>query len=143
MILPRGPAVLTEILTITQSITALAHLRAAVLYIVDISEQCGHTIQQQAALFHSIKPLFAGKPLLIVLNKIDVTPMDSLSEEDKATLNDMALEALKTSSAGQPLEVCTRTYTSEEAFVHIVLQHLFPRYILSSTTNFACPLEKC
>lgn len=30
-----------------QSITALAHLRAAVLYVIDISEQCGYTIQQQ------------------------------------------------------------------------------------------------
>lgn len=32
---------------VRQSITALAHLRAAVLYIVDISEQCGFTIAQQ------------------------------------------------------------------------------------------------
>lgn len=84
-----------------QSITALAHLRAAVLYIVDISEQCGHTIQQQAALFHSIKPLFAGKPLMIVLNKIDATSMASLPQEDRAILQEMAVEALKTSSAGQ------------------------------------------
>ena len=53
-----------------QSITALAHLRAAVLYILDISEQCGYTIAQQAALFHSIKPLFANKPLLVVANKV-------------------------------------------------------------------------
>ena len=30
-----------------QSITALAHLRAAVLYVIDISEQCGFTIKQQ------------------------------------------------------------------------------------------------
>lgn len=30
-----------------QAITALAHLRAAVLYILDISEQCGHTIPEQ------------------------------------------------------------------------------------------------
>ncbi len=30
-----------------QSITALAHLRAAVLYLVDISEQCGYSIAQQ------------------------------------------------------------------------------------------------
>ena len=34
---------------VRQSITALAHLRAAVLYIVDISEQCGFTIAQQVA----------------------------------------------------------------------------------------------
>ena len=56
-----------------QSITALAHLRAAVLYILDISEQCGYTIAQQAALFHSIKPLFANKPLLIVANKVGLS----------------------------------------------------------------------
>ena len=84
-----------------QSITALAHLRAAVLYIVDISEQCGYTIQQQAALFHSIKPLFAGKPLLVVMNKIDATPLDSLSAADQALLNEMALEALKSSAGGE------------------------------------------
>jgi len=35
-----------------QSITALAHLRCAVLYLVDISEQCGYSLAQQAALFH-------------------------------------------------------------------------------------------
>lgn len=53
-----------------QSVTALAHLRAAVLYVVDISEQCGYTIKQQAALFHSIKPLFVNKPVLVVANKV-------------------------------------------------------------------------
>jgi hypothetical protein len=35
-----------------QSITALAHLRCAVLYLVDISEQCGYSLAQQADLFH-------------------------------------------------------------------------------------------
>lgn len=55
-----------------QSVTALAHLRAACVYIVDISEECGYTIAQQAALFHSIKALFANKPILIICNKIDV-----------------------------------------------------------------------
>merc|ERR1719331_860896 len=41
-----------------QAIPALAHLRAAVLYVVDISEQCGYTLEAQASLFPSIKPLF-------------------------------------------------------------------------------------
>lgn len=138
-----------------QSITALAHLRAAVLYVIDISEQCGFTIKQQvgacllalvgsslfgcqrycdrgaergeltkqarsllcsrrpgtcawahtpacpampsipdvsifkirlhlqlnlqATLFHSIKPLFANKPVLIVANKTDVVKLEQLS----------------------------------------------------------------
>jgi len=30
-----------------QAITALAHLRAAVLYFMDVSEHCGNTIEQQ------------------------------------------------------------------------------------------------
>lgn len=30
-----------------QAITALAHLRAAVLYVMDISEQCNQTIEEQ------------------------------------------------------------------------------------------------
>ena len=83
-----------------QSITALAHLRAAVLYIVDISEECGYTIAQQAALFHSIKPLFANKPLLVVANKIDTTPLTSLPAAEAALLHEMAVEAAKSSAGG-------------------------------------------
>jgi nucleolar GTP-binding protein len=41
-----------------------------VLYVLDVSEACGYTIAQQAALFHSISPLFASKPLLVVANKV-------------------------------------------------------------------------
>lgn len=66
-----------------QSITALAHLKCAILYFIDISEQCGYTIAQQASLFESIMPLFKNKPLVIVLNKVDARPVSSLSEEEK------------------------------------------------------------
>lgn len=44
-----------------QAITALAHLRSAILYVMDVSEQCGHTLQQQLELFNNIRPLFANK----------------------------------------------------------------------------------
>lgn len=82
-----------------QSITALAHLRAAVLYVLDISEQCGHSLAQQAALFHSIKPLFANKPLLVVANKVDVTQLESLAPADKALIDEMVSEAARMSGA--------------------------------------------
>jgi nucleolar GTP-binding protein len=55
-----------------QAITALAHLNAAILFLLDISESCGYTIEQQIDLFNSIKPLFQAKPLVIVLSKIDL-----------------------------------------------------------------------
>ncbi len=82
-----------------QSVTALAHIRAAVLYLVDVSEACGYTLAQQAALFHSIKPLFANKPIVIVANKVDARPIESLSAEETALLQGMASEAARLSGA--------------------------------------------
>ncbi|KAK8453014.1 hypothetical protein SEVIR_5G212200v4 [Setaria viridis] len=78
------------------SITALAQLRAAVLFFLDISGSCGYSIAQQAALFHSIKSLFMNKPLVIVCNKTDLQPLEGLSEEDMKLVMEMKAEAMKT-----------------------------------------------
>ncbi|XP_044734711.1 nucleolar GTP-binding protein 1 [Chrysoperla carnea] len=69
-----------------QAVTALAHLRAAILYIFDISEQCGHTLEEQVNLFESIRPLFANKPLITVINKVDVLKLDDLAPERRKIL---------------------------------------------------------
>jgi len=76
-----------------QSITALAHLRAAILYVIDISEQCGYSVKAQVALFSSLKPLFTGKPIVIVTNKIDVMPWEDMPTEDRALIESVAKEA--------------------------------------------------
>jgi nucleolar GTP-binding protein len=70
-----------------QSITAMAHLRCAILFFIDISEQCNYTIEQQVSLFYSIADLFKKKPLVIVLNKIDVRRVEDLSEAEYAMIN--------------------------------------------------------
>ncbi|XP_075954651.1 GTP-binding protein 4 [Anarhichas minor] len=88
-----------------QAITALAHLRAAVLYVMDVSEQCGHNLQQQLELFNSIRPLFANKPLIIVANKCDVKKISELSEEDQKIFADFTAEEI--------LVVETSTLTEE------------------------------
>ncbi len=36
-----------------QAITALAHLRAAILYVMDISETCGYTLEEQVCEFNN------------------------------------------------------------------------------------------
>lgn len=76
-----------------QAITALAHLTCSVLYFVDISENCGYTIEQQCSLFKSIKPLFANKELIIVVNKIDTQPWDTLDEEKKEMIESLSRES--------------------------------------------------
>jgi len=73
-----------------QAIIALAHLTCSVLYFVDISEQCGYTIEQQCSLFRSIKPLFANKQLIIVVNKVDQQPWDTLESEKRDMVQALA-----------------------------------------------------
>ena len=72
-----------------QSITAIAHLRSAILYFMDLSEQCGYSVQQQISLFKSIKPLFANKLVFVVINKIDIKRPEDLDAETQAELQSL------------------------------------------------------
>ncbi|TDL21441.1 P-loop containing nucleoside triphosphate hydrolase protein [Rickenella mellea] len=72
-----------------QSITALAHLKSCILYFMDLSEQCGYSVEAQCKLFHSIKPLFAGKPTMLVINKIDVMRLEDLHPDTRALVDEI------------------------------------------------------
>lgn len=74
------------------AITALAHIHAAILFFLDVSETCGYSIEQQVALFHSIKPLFKNKPLLVILNKTDAKPLDALTPEQRSHIETLKIE---------------------------------------------------
>ncbi|KAJ1945108.1 Nucleolar GTP-binding protein 1, partial [Kickxella alabastrina] len=78
-----------------QSITALAHLRAAVLFFIDLSEQCGYSVQDQMSLFNSIKPLFANKPTVLVISKIDVCTLDDLKPEERQLVESVREEGIE------------------------------------------------
>ncbi|KAI1618969.1 P-loop containing nucleoside triphosphate hydrolase protein [Exophiala viscosa] len=79
-----------------QSITAIAHLRSAILYFMDLSEQCGYSVSAQMALFNSIKPLFANKLTFIVVNKTDVTKPEDLDPKTQQQLNDLLTQNTNT-----------------------------------------------
>lgn len=107
------------------SITALAHLRAAVLFFLDISGSCGYTIAQQAALFHSIKSLFMNKPLIIVCNKTDLQPLEGISGEDMKLVMEMKSQAMKTliGQGGEPTDdqgvLLTMSTLTEEGVIAV------------------------
>jgi len=63
---------------------------------VDVSEMCGYNIATQVALFHSIKPLFRNRPLLIVLNKSDLRKVADLDPTEKALIEGMKADASET-----------------------------------------------
>jgi len=106
-----------------QAVTALAHLRAAVLYVIDPSEQCGHTLEAQKSLFDNIRPLFANKPLMVVANKTDVWK-DALVPEKQAIVNEfvqaMDGEAIKEMSTKDDPDSVQKVKTDA---CEILLQH--------------------
>lgn len=69
-----------------QSIYAIAHIRSCVLYFMDLSEQCGFSVEDQVKLFTSITPLFANKSVLVVINKTDLAKLEDLSPERQELL---------------------------------------------------------
>ncbi|EIE85893.1 hypothetical protein G6F46_007327 [Rhizopus delemar] len=75
-----------------QSITAMAHLRSCIMYFMDLSEQCGYSVEDQVKLFHNIKPLFANKPIILVINKIDQVKPEDLPEEQREWIENIAKE---------------------------------------------------
>ncbi|KAJ2453016.1 Nucleolar GTP-binding protein 1 [Coemansia sp. RSA 2336] len=87
-----------------QSITALAHLRAAIMFFIDLSELCGYSIQQQMSLFNSIKPLFANKPTLLVISKIDTCTLDDLKPEDRELVEKVTQEGVVISQLSSHLD---------------------------------------
>jgi nucleolar GTP-binding protein len=76
-----------------QAIVALAHLQCSVLFFIDISEQCGYTVEQQCSLFRSIQPLFANKQLILVVNKVDQQPWETLDTEKKEVVQSLSVAA--------------------------------------------------
>lgn len=65
-----------------QAITALAHLRACILFFMDFSGQCGYSVTQQVSLLKSIAPLFTGKPVIVVFNKCDICTIDDIDAKE-------------------------------------------------------------
>jgi nucleolar GTP-binding protein len=75
-----------------QAITALAHLKACVLFFMDLSETCGYSLELQMRLFQSIKPTFANKPHLIVLTKSDLKKLEDMEQDKRRQVENLAQE---------------------------------------------------
>lgn len=72
-----------------QSINAITFINSCILYFMDLSEQCGFSVEDQVKLFHSIKPTFFKKNVFVVFNKIDVVRPEDLDPERKALIETM------------------------------------------------------
>jgi nucleolar GTP-binding protein len=61
-----------------QAIAALKYLANVIIFMIDPSEACGWTFDQQLNLLSEVQRMFPLNPLLVALNKIDITPESQL-----------------------------------------------------------------
>lgn len=74
-----------------QSVTAIAHLRSAVLYFMDLSGQCGFTIEQQISLFRKLEKsgIMANKLVFVIINKIDLMRLEDLDADQQEKIREL------------------------------------------------------
>ncbi|KAI6218364.1 Nucleolar GTP-binding protein 1 [Aphelenchoides fujianensis] len=118
-----------------QAVTALAHLKAAVVFVMDISEQCDHTIAEQIQLFESIRPLFANKPVFIGLNKIDIIRREDLGAETNALLEKLEADNVRIvqlSTVSEEGVIALRDAACDTLMAHRVEQKLHSKQTAES-----------
>lgn len=131
-----------------QAITALAHLRACVLYFMDISEQCGHNLDDQVKLFESIKPLFTNKPLICVLNKVDIVELNELSPDRRAAIarleNDADIPLMQMSTLNELGVIDVKTEACERLLSYRVDQKMRTKKVegILNRLHVAVPKER-
>ncbi|TET08724.1 MAG: GTP-binding protein [Candidatus Thorarchaeota archaeon] len=78
-----------------EAIAALKYLAHVIIFMVDPSEACGWTFEQQINLLNEVQKMFPMNPLLIVLNKVDITPPEKLEIARKKLPNSQEIIAVE------------------------------------------------
>jgi nucleolar GTP-binding protein len=60
-----------------QAIAALSNLADLIVFILDVSETCGYSLEDQKNLLSKVKKMFNDAPIIIVENKADIKKTDS------------------------------------------------------------------
>jgi len=80
-----------------QAILALNYLANLILFVIDASEFCGYTIEEQINLLKEIKELFKV-PIIVAINKIDLVDEERIKEVEERLKEFEISEILKISA---------------------------------------------
>ena len=70
-----------------EAIAALKYLANVIIFLIDASEACGWSLDEQFNLYNEVRRMFPVNPLLAAFNKVEITPPDRL-EMAKAQMPD-------------------------------------------------------
>eukprot|EP01122_Echinamoeba_exundans_P001483 TRINITY_DN1152_c0_g1_i3.p1 TRINITY_DN1152_c0_g1~~TRINITY_DN1152_c0_g1_i3.p1 ORF type:complete len:263 (+),score=28.58 TRINITY_DN1152_c0_g1_i3:464-1252(+) len=65
---------------------SFAHLQCVVVFVIDVSESCGMTVEEQADILLSLRPVVESKPLIVAFSKSDLRSIDDLSPAKRELL---------------------------------------------------------
>lgn len=60
-----------------QAVAALTHLADLIIFVLDVSETCGYSLDDQTHSLSQIKEIFSDSPVIVVENKVDIKKTDS------------------------------------------------------------------
>lgn len=86
-----------------EAIAALKYLANVIIFLVDPSETCGWSLEQQMNLLNEVRRMFPLNPLLVALNKVDITPPDRLEIARTKVTNAYEITAITGSGVEQLL----------------------------------------
>lgn len=76
-----------------QAISALKHVGKVILYIIDPSETCGYTLEEQMHLLDEIRTEF-NIPMIVVANKIDISVPFNQADLSMSTLTGEGVDSV-------------------------------------------------
>jgi nucleolar GTP-binding protein len=118
-----------------EAIAALKYLAHVIIFMVDPSEACGWTFEQQINLLSEVQKMFPLNPILIVLNKVDITPPEKLELARKKLPNSQEIIATE----GVGIEKLMRDAVEEVDLVP--LQESVDDYLASLTNRKSSALD--
>jgi len=87
-----------------QAVAALKYLANVIIFMIDPSETCGWTFNQQLNLLTEVRRMFPLNPLLVALNKVDITPDNQLEIARARLPNAYEIEAINQIGIDQLLQ---------------------------------------
>ncbi|HEC86420.1 MAG TPA: GTPase, partial [Thermoplasmatales archaeon] len=78
-----------------QAIAALAHLADLIIFILDPTEHCGYSMEEQRNLLNRVRRMFSSVPLIVVENKADIIKRKSPHIKISCTTGDGIQNLLK------------------------------------------------
>ena len=91
-----------------EAIAALSHLADSIVFILDVSETCGYTLEDQEKLLSQIKKMFHKSNIIVVENKTDIRNIDSnnikISCETNKGIDDLIEKIFSTYDMSKDIE---------------------------------------